>query len=69
MLDYDQKFHDEDRTSVSLLNKQLMSMRQSLHVYRTFWLILSKQICRSNGFSASDKEACWTGISISQDGR
>jgi hypothetical protein len=44
-------------------------MKESLRVYRSFWLILPKQICKSNGFSVSDKEACWTGISISQDER
>jgi hypothetical protein len=46
-----------------------MSMKQSLQMYRSFWLMLPEQICKSDGISASDKQICWTGSSISQDKR
>ncbi len=69
IFDNNQKFHNEYRNSVLLiLDKYLRSMRQSLQIYRSFWTMLPKQICKSNELSTSnEKEECWTGTSISQD--
>ncbi|CAF1324498.1 unnamed protein product [Adineta steineri] len=67
VFDNDQKFHDKYRNSLSLLDKQLTSMRQSLQMYRSFWLMLPEQICKSDGLSISNEQKCWTGTFISQD--
>jgi hypothetical protein len=69
IFDNDQKFHDKYKNSLllSLLDKQIMSIKQSLEIYRSFWLMLPKQICKSNEISASNENICWTGTSISQD--
>lgn len=40
-------------------------MKQSLEIYRSFWLILPKQICQSNEISISNDQICWTGNSLS----
>lgn len=69
IFDNDQKFPNEYRNLLPLLDKQIMSMKQSLQMYRSFWLMLPEQICKSDGISASDKQICWTGSSISQDKR
>ncbi|CAF2978945.1 unnamed protein product [Rotaria sp. Silwood2] len=65
IFDNDQKFHKEYSNSLSILDQQLKSMKQSLQTYRSFWLMLPEQICKSNGHSISTKETCWTGTSIS----
>lgn len=46
-----------------------MYLSQSLQIYRTFWMRLPEQICKSTGISALNGTTCWTGSSISQDGR
>ncbi|CAF4956651.1 unnamed protein product, partial [Rotaria sp. Silwood1] len=58
---------DEYSNSLSILDQQLRYMRQSLQIYRSFWLILPEQICKSNGHSISTQKTCWTGTSISLD--
>lgn len=71
IFDNDQKFHNEYRNTflLSLLDKQILSIKQSLEIYRSFWLILPKQICKSNDISAVNEEICWTGTSISRDSK
>jgi hypothetical protein len=70
IFDNDQKFSDKSSNSLStLLDRQLMSMRQSLEIYRSFWLMLPEEICKSNEISATNEKICWTGTSISQDTR
>ena len=44
-------------------------MSRSLQTYRLFWIKLPEQICKSTGVSALNGTRCWTGTSISQDGR
>ncbi|CAF4402578.1 unnamed protein product, partial [Adineta steineri] len=36
-------------------------------MYRSFWLMLPEQICKSDGLSISNEQKCWTGTFISQD--
>ncbi|CAF3574682.1 unnamed protein product [Rotaria sp. Silwood1] len=67
IFDNDQIFHKEYSNSLSILDQQLRYMRQSLQIYRSFWLILPEQICKSNGHSISTQKTCWTGTSISFD--
>jgi len=44
-------------------------MSRTLHTYRSFWIKLPEQICRSTGISALNGTSCWTGASVSPDGR
>lgn len=44
-----------------------MLIKQSLKIYRSFWLMLPKEICKFNDISALSQTACWTGTSISQN--
>jgi hypothetical protein len=44
-------------------------MSRTLHTYRSFWIKLPEQICKSTGISALNGTRCWTGVSISPDGR
>jgi len=44
-------------------------MNRTLHIYRSFWIKLPEQICKSTGISALNGTTCWTGVSISPDGR
>ena len=69
IFDNDQGFPDEYSSSLSLLDKQLMSIGQSFQIYRSFWLILPKQICKSDEISASKNRTCWTGNLLSLDNR
>jgi hypothetical protein len=70
-LSIDQKFDDQHSKtlSLSILDRQLIYINRSLHAYRSFWLKLPEQICKSTGISALNGSTCWTGTSISQDGR
>ena len=66
--------HPEDHSnrnsfSSSLIEQQLISMKQIFDNHRSFWLSLPKEICQSNEHSSSDNELCWTGYSISHDKR
>ncbi len=70
IFDNDQKFLDQYKNSLlvsPVFDQQLLSMRQSLEVYRSFWLLLPKEVCKSNEISVSNQSVCWTGTSISQD--
>ncbi len=69
IFDNDQQFRDQYKNSLlsSVFDQQLTSMKQSLEVYRSFWLILPKEICKSNEISVSNESICWTGTLISQD--
>lgn len=69
IFDNNQKFHYEYSDSLSLLDQQLNSMSKLLQTYRSFWLLLPEQICKSNQLSAAHKKACWTGSSVSLDDR
>jgi hypothetical protein len=44
-------------------------MSRTLNTYRSFWIKLPEQICKSTGISALNGTMCWTGASISPDGR
>ncbi|UJR22512.1 hypothetical protein I4U23_025562 [Adineta vaga] len=70
-LSIDQKSDDEygKAISLSLLDRQLKHMSRSLHIYRPFWMKFPEQICKSTGISAPNGTTCWTGNSISPDGR
>jgi hypothetical protein len=65
-----QKFDEEysKTLSLSLLDRQLISISRSLKIYRMFWMKLPEQICKSTGVSAKNGTTCWTGTSLSQDG-
>ncbi|CAF3360705.1 unnamed protein product [Rotaria socialis] len=68
IIDNDQLFHKQyNSDALHLLDQQLKSMRQSLQSYRSFWLTLSEQICKSNDLSTSNNKICWTGTAISVD--
>jgi hypothetical protein len=54
--------------SLSLLDRQLISISRSLNTYRSFWMKLPEQICKSTGVSARNGTSCWTGTSISHNG-
>ncbi|CAF1653608.1 unnamed protein product, partial [Adineta ricciae] len=69
IFDRNQKFQDEYHTSLSLLDEQLMSMKQSLKMYRSFWLGLPEEICQTKGISTSNENLCWTGTTISNEKR
>ena len=69
IFDRNQKFRDEYHTSLSLLDEQLMSMKQSLKMYRSFWLGLPEEVCRTKGISTSNENLCWTGTKISNEKR
>ena len=64
-----QTFAIDEKLSLSLVDKQLIHMSRTLDVYRSFWIRLPEQICKSNGISALYGRKCWTGTSISEDGR
>lgn len=70
-LTIDQKIDDEDSKtlSLSLLDRQLIYIGRTLHTYRSFWIKLPVEICKSRGISAVNGTTCWTGTTISQDGR
>lgn len=67
----DEKFTNEysKTSSGSVLDQQLIHMSQSLRNYKSFWIELPEQICQSKGISTSKDNTCWTGTSLSQDGR
>ncbi|CAF5201185.1 unnamed protein product [Rotaria magnacalcarata] len=65
----DQTVDDEysETLALSLLDQQLSHMRQSLQSYRSFWIELPKQVCKSKGISSINQNECWTGTSMSHN--
>ncbi|CAF2044632.1 unnamed protein product [Rotaria magnacalcarata] len=65
----DQTIDDEysETLALSLLDQQLSHMRQSLQSYRSFWIELPKQVCKSKGISSINQNECWTGTSMSHN--